>query len=56
MTAKELAAALERLKLTQAEAARRLGVTPTTVYRWLAGDRKIPGPAVAALKCWKELT
>ena len=52
MTPRRLRAALKRLKLSQSEAARRLGVKQSTMYRWLAGERKIPGPVVAALKCW----
>jgi len=54
MTPRQLRAALKRLRLSQSEAARRLGVEHSTVYRWLAGERKIPGPVVAALKCWLE--
>ena len=47
-----LAAALTRLRLSQSEAARRLGVQQSTMYRWLAGERTIPGPVEAAVKCW----
>lgn len=54
MTARQLKAALKRLNLSQSEAARRLGVEQSTMYRWLAGERGIPGPVKAAVKCWLE--
>lgn len=54
MTARQLAAALKRLELSQSEAARRLGVTRSAMYRWLAEERKIPGPVAAAVNCWLE--
>ncbi len=53
MTPAQLAASLKRLKWSPAQAAKRLGVGRAAVYRWLAGDRKIPGPVAAALKCWE---
>ena len=56
MTPRELRAVLKRLRLSQSEAARRLGVKQSTMYRWLAGERKIPGPVQAVLKCWLEAT
>lgn len=34
----------------QSAMARALGVNARTVRRWAAGDRAIPGPAIAALK------
>lgn len=34
----------------QSAMARALGVDPRTVRRWAAGDRAIPGPAIAALR------
>lgn len=52
---RELRVALKTLKLSQSEAARRLGVRQSTMYRWLAGERKIPGPVAAAVKCWKRV-
>ena len=51
MTSKQLNAALRHLGWTQLEAARRLHVNARTVRRWVAGDRRIPGPVVAALQC-----
>lgn len=53
-TARQLGKDLKRLGLSQSEAARRLGVRQSTMYRWLAGERKIPGPVQAAVKCWIE--
>lgn len=55
MTPRQLRTALKRLRLSQSEAARRLGVQQSTMYRWLAGERKIPGPVEAAIKCWNAL-
>jgi DNA-binding transcriptional regulator YiaG len=37
--------------LWQSALARALYVDSRTVRRWLAGDREIPGPAVAAIEC-----
>lgn len=54
MSRTELRRALRELGLSQSEAARRLGVQQSTMYRWLAGERKIPGPVEAAVKCWLE--
>lgn len=54
MMPRDLRAALKRLQLSQSEAARRLGVQQSTMYRWLAGERIIPGPAIAAVSCWLE--
>lgn len=55
MTPRQLRAALKHLRLSQSEAARRLGVQQSTMYRWLAGERKIPGPVIAAVNCWRKL-
>lgn len=52
MTPAAFRTALDRLGLTQSEAARRLGVDPRTVRRWIAGDRKIPGPVAVLLRTW----
>ncbi len=53
MTPAQFVAALKRLELSQEEAAKRLGVTPSAVYRWASGERPIPGPVVAAIRCWE---
>jgi DNA-binding transcriptional regulator YdaS (Cro superfamily) len=47
MTHGQLRAALDELKLTQADFARLIGVTPRAVNLWMAEDRTIPGPAAA---------
>jgi hypothetical protein len=46
MTPNQFRKALERLGLTQTEAAPLLGVQPRAVRRWLAGDREIPNASV----------
>lgn len=52
MTPRQLRVALKTLRLSQSEAARRLGVQQSTMYRWLAGKRPVPGPVAAAVQCW----
>ena len=56
MNAHDLESAMSILGLTQGEVARRLGVRPETVNRWLRGvkgvSRKVPGPAAAAIREW----
>ena len=54
MTGKQFRKYLDRLGLSQAEAARRMYVTTTTVFRWASEARKIPGPVVALLECWER--
>lgn len=55
MTPADLRAALDRLGLSQSEAARRCGVDPRSMRRWLAGDRRIPGPVVELVRTWLRL-
>ena len=52
MTTRQLRAALKRLGITQVEAARRLRVNPSTLRRWLAGSRRIPGPVAVVMDLW----
>lgn len=52
MTPEQLRAALERLGLTQAEAARRLGVTLRSVQHWVSGSRKIGRPVAMLVEGW----
>jgi len=52
LTGKQLQAALERLGMTQAEAAKRLGVTDRTVRRWVAGDTRIPEAVTIVVRSW----
>jgi predicted transcriptional regulator len=49
MTPQDLSATLSRLGISQADAARLLGVTPTAVTRWVQGKRKVPGPVARLL-------
>ncbi len=55
MTPQELRDTLQELELSQSEAARRLGVEQSTMYRWLSGESKIPGPVEAAIEAWQWL-
>jgi transcriptional regulator with XRE-family HTH domain len=56
MNAKGFRRYLERLGLTQTEAANLLSVDPRTVRRWAEeGDNAIPGPAEHALRAWAGL-
>jgi transcriptional regulator with XRE-family HTH domain len=54
MTPADFRAALTRLGLSQAEAARRIGVTSMAVAHWLAGRRPVPKYAVALLNSWSN--
>jgi len=42
VTPTQLRKALDRLGLSQSGAARRWGVNPRTVRRWISGDQDIP--------------
>ena len=50
MTGKALRAARSRLKLTQEELAKRLGVQKNTVWRWENEQRHIPETVVKLLE------
>jgi len=50
MTPDEYREALEALDLTQAGAAKLLGVDDRTSRRWACGERDIPPPAVRFLR------
>ena len=50
MTGKALRAARSRLKLTQGELAKRLGVQKNTVWRWENEQRHIPETVVKLLE------
>ena len=43
---------LRRLRLSQMEAARRLGLNERTVRRWVAGDSRIPESVALLLHTW----
>src|SRR5687767_2381505 len=55
MTKSELHHSLERLGLSDGEAALLLSVDPRTVRRWRANPAEIPGPAQEALRAWIRL-
>jgi len=57
MTPSEFESAMKSLGLTQGRVARKLGVRPETVNRWLRGVKgvmkeEVPGPAAAAISGW----
>ena len=52
MTAKQLRAALKRLRLTQVAAAKHLGVAARTVRHWVGGTRQIPEPVAILMRLW----
>jgi transposase-like protein len=54
MTPVDLDIHLERLGVSQTEAAQLLGVASRTVRRWFEGE-EIPGPAEQALRAWIRL-
>ncbi len=54
MTPQQLRSAIHRLGISQVELSRRLGVNPRTVRRWVLGEQVVPGPVVAAVKCWLD--
>ncbi len=43
---------LRRLRLSQVQAARRLGVNERTVRRWVAGASRIPESVTLILQVW----
>ena len=54
MTAAEFREARERLGLSAAKLAAKLGVHVRTVQRWADGSHEVPGPAAAALRTYME--
>jgi len=55
MTREEFDTLLDRLGLSQAEAARLLSVDARTVRRWAEKPAEMPGPAEQALRAWCAL-
>ncbi len=55
MTSAEFQTCLDRLGLSQAEAAHLLSVSPRTVRRWAEKPAEISGPAEQALRAWMRL-
>ena len=54
MTGGELREALDAIGLTETEAARLLYITPNALLQYVNGQRKIPGPMVAAVEAWQR--
>ena len=52
MSPQQFRRVLRRLRLSQMEAARRLGVNERTVRRWVAGDSRIPESVALLLHTW----
>jgi hypothetical protein len=57
MTPAEFESAMRLLGLTQGMVAKKMGVRPETVNRWLRGVKgvlrdEVPGPAAAAMRGW----
>jgi transcriptional regulator with XRE-family HTH domain len=50
MLAAEFKAAMKRLKLSLTGAAKMLDVDRSTIIRWRAGERRIPGPVAAFVR------
>jgi DNA-binding transcriptional regulator YiaG len=49
MTSDQFRSAMDKLELSQAAAARLLGVDDTTLRQWATSERDIPAPAVRFL-------
>lgn len=45
---------IERLRLSQVEAAHRLEINPRTMRRWLAGRARIPAAVAQLLETWAK--
>src|ERR1700722_7999386 len=56
MSKPELAAHMDQLHLTQAEAAHLLSVNARTVRRWIENPAEMPGPAEQTLRAWLPST
>ena len=54
MTTDEFRATLQRLGLSQSEAARHMDVPRLKVWRWYHGVSKISGEVAALLECWER--
>ena len=52
MSPQQFRQVLRRLRLNQVQAAKRLGVNPRTLRRWVAGDSRIPESVGLLLQLW----
>ena len=52
MSSQQFRHALRQLGLNQVQAARRLGVNPRTLRRWVAGDSRIPESVALLAQLW----
>lgn len=52
ITGAQLQRLLDKLEMSQSEAARQLGVEQVTMYRWIHGKSPIPIAVAIAVKCW----
>ena len=52
MLPKQFRRILRELALNQVQAAKRLGVNPRTLRRWVAGDSRIPESVSLLLQLW----
>jgi len=50
MTGEQLQAKMKRMRLTQAELSRALGVSQAAISLWIRNERPIPGPVIIAIK------
>lgn len=46
---------LKRLQITHTQLAKRLGVNPSTTYRWIHGQRAIPSHVGVFLDHWNRM-
>lgn len=56
MTARQIRKSLKDLGLSQIVFARLMGVTPRAVNLWATGKRHIPGPVIAYLRIFPQLS
>ena len=52
MSPQQFRQVLRQLGLSQVQAAKRLGVNPRTLRRWVAGDSRIPESVGLVLQLW----
>ena len=55
MTGEELREKIKQLGLTQLQAAEKLGIDKSNLWRQIAGQHKVSGPVAAAVTAWLEI-